>query len=96
MITAKLSQTERMLSEGKLFIQKIEEDNIKLRRALEHSMTTLSRMSLDSDNSVDRLLLLPGLLYCLFSRLLWLFSDYIKQLTDQIKFNPSRPAVFYF
>lgn len=55
-IGAKLTQTEIMLLEGKRFIQKLEEDNAKLRRALEQSMTTLNRMSLDSDNYVDRLL----------------------------------------
>lgn len=43
-----------MLSEGKKFIQKLEEDNTKLRHALEQSVTTLNRMSLDSDNHVDR------------------------------------------
>ncbi|WOL01510.1 golgin candidate 4 [Canna indica] len=53
-ITAKFTQTEKMLLEGKSFIQKLEEDNTKLRRALEQSMTTLNRMSLDSDNYVDR------------------------------------------
>ncbi|URE37521.1 hypothetical protein MUK42_06417 [Musa troglodytarum] len=53
-IAAKLAQTERMLSEGKNFIQKLEEDNTKLRHALEQSVTTLNRMSLDSDNHVDR------------------------------------------
>ncbi|THU58711.1 hypothetical protein C4D60_Mb03t17300 [Musa balbisiana] len=51
---AKLTQTERTLSEGKHFIHKLEEDNAKLRRALEQSMTTVNRMSLDSDNCVDR------------------------------------------
>ncbi|XP_072971756.1 golgin candidate 3-like isoform X2 [Typha angustifolia] len=53
-VVAKLSQAERMLAEGKRSIQKLEEDNSKLRRALEQSMTTLNRMSLDSDNYVDR------------------------------------------
>ncbi|XP_065024772.1 golgin candidate 4-like [Musa acuminata AAA Group] len=53
-IASKLAQTERMLSEGKNFIQKLEEDNTKLRHALEQSVTTLNRMSLDSDNHVDR------------------------------------------
>ncbi|THU46414.1 hypothetical protein C4D60_Mb09t04690 [Musa balbisiana] len=53
-IAAKLAQTDRMLSEGKKFIQKLEEDNTKLRHALEQSVTTLNRMSLDSDNHVDR------------------------------------------
>jgi len=53
---AKLSQTERMLAEGKHAIQKLEEDNSKLRRALEQNLTRLNRMSLDSDNYVDRYL----------------------------------------
>lgn len=53
-ILAKLSHAERMLSEGKRAIQKLEEDNSKLRRALEQNMTRLNRMSLDSDNYVDR------------------------------------------
>ncbi|XP_064998313.1 golgin candidate 4-like isoform X2 [Musa acuminata AAA Group] len=51
---AKLTQTERTVSEGKHFIRKLEEDNAKLCRALEQSMTTVNRMSLDSDNCVDR------------------------------------------
>ncbi|XP_042465532.1 golgin candidate 4-like isoform X1 [Zingiber officinale] len=53
-IGTKLTQTETMLLEGKRFIQKLEEDNVKLRHALEKSMMTLNRMSLDSDNYVDR------------------------------------------
>lgn len=53
-IAAKLSQSERILAEGKRSMQKLEEDNSRLRRALEQSMTTLNRMSLDSDNYVDR------------------------------------------
>ncbi|XP_042481258.1 golgin candidate 4 isoform X2 [Macadamia integrifolia] len=53
-IVAKLSQAERMISEGKRTTQKLEEDNIKLRRALEQSMTRLNRMSMDSDYFVDR------------------------------------------
>jgi len=51
---AKLSQAERMLADGKRSMQKLEDDNSRLRRALEQSMTTVNRMSLDSDNSVDR------------------------------------------
>ncbi|KAM0906377.1 hypothetical protein ACQ4PT_016802 [Festuca glaucescens] len=50
----KLSQAERMLLDGKRSMQKLEDDNSRLRRALEQSMTTVNRMSLDSDNSVDR------------------------------------------
>ncbi|OMP06255.1 putative Structural maintenance of chromosome 1 protein [Corchorus capsularis] len=53
-IIAKLSQTERMLAEGKARVNKLEEDNGKLRRALEQSMTRLNRMSMDSDYLVDR------------------------------------------
>lgn len=53
-ISARLSQTERLLSESKRSLHKLEEDNTKLRHALEQSMTTLNRMSLDSDNYVDR------------------------------------------
>ncbi|TVU06274.1 hypothetical protein EJB05_49477 [Eragrostis curvula] len=53
-IATKLSQAERMLADGKRSMQKLEDDNSRLRRALEQSMTTVNRMSLDSDNSVDR------------------------------------------
>ncbi|XP_066352218.1 golgin candidate 4-like isoform X1 [Miscanthus floridulus] len=53
-IATKLSQAERMLVDGKRSMQKFEDDNSRLRRALEQSMTTVNRMSLDSDNSVDR------------------------------------------
>ncbi|KAK8451048.1 hypothetical protein SEVIR_6G096300v4 [Setaria viridis] len=53
-IATKLSQAERMLTDGKRSMQKLEDDNSRLRRALEQSMTTVNRMSLDSDNSVDR------------------------------------------
>ncbi|KAF6146775.1 hypothetical protein GIB67_007489 [Kingdonia uniflora] len=53
-ILANLSKTDRMLSEGKLRVHKLEEDNMKLRRALEQSMTRLNRMSMDSDYFVDR------------------------------------------
>ncbi|GJN16400.1 hypothetical protein PR202_gb03384 [Eleusine coracana subsp. coracana] len=53
-IATKLSQVERMLADGKHSMQKLEDDNSRLRRALEQSMTTVNRMSLDSDNSVDR------------------------------------------
>uniref|UniRef100_A0ACD5ZVB7 Uncharacterized protein n=1 Tax=Avena sativa TaxID=4498 RepID=A0ACD5ZVB7_AVESA len=60
---AKLSQAERMLADGKRSMQKLEDDNSRLRRALEQSMTTVNRMSLDSDNSVDRCWLLHLLLF---------------------------------
>ncbi|XVE93284.1 hypothetical protein REPUB_Repub01dG0177500 [Reevesia pubescens] len=54
-ILEKLSQTERMLAERKTRANKLEEDNGKLRRALEQSMTRLNRMSMDSDYLVDKL-----------------------------------------
>lgn len=69
-ITAKLMQAERMLSESKHSIQKLEEENSKLRRALEQSMMRLNRMSLDSDNYVDRLLLWPCFLVICIKSLL--------------------------
>lgn len=56
-ILAKLSQAEKMLVEGKARVNKLEEDNAKLRRAVEQSMTRLNRMSVDSDYLVDRLVL---------------------------------------
>ena len=52
---AKLSQSEKMLEEWKSRVNKLEEDNSKVRRALEQSMTRLNRMSMDSDYLVDRL-----------------------------------------
>lgn len=56
-VVAKLTQAEKMLADGKRSLQKLEDDNSRLRRALEQSMTTVNRMSLDSDNSVDRLVM---------------------------------------
>ncbi|KAG9157951.1 hypothetical protein Leryth_000114 [Lithospermum erythrorhizon] len=53
-LSTKLSQLEKALLEGKNRVKKLEEDNEKLRRALEQSMTRLNRMSMDSDNNVDR------------------------------------------
>ncbi|KAJ3709364.1 hypothetical protein LUZ61_013069 [Rhynchospora tenuis] len=50
----KLSQSEGMLADAKRFVQKLEDDKSRLQLALEKSMTTLNRMSLDSDNQVDR------------------------------------------
>lgn len=44
-----------ILADGKNRVKKLEEDNEKLRRALEQSMTRLNRMSVDSDFLVDRL-----------------------------------------
>ncbi|KAF3341959.1 golgin candidate 4-like protein [Carex littledalei] len=52
--TLKLSQSEGMLADAKRFIQRLEDDKSRLQLALEKSMTTLNRMSLDSDNQVDR------------------------------------------
>lgn len=54
-ILVKLSHAEKMLAEGKGKANKLEEDNAKLRRAVEQSMTRLNRMSVDSDFLVDRL-----------------------------------------
>ncbi|XP_062155719.1 golgin candidate 3 isoform X2 [Alnus glutinosa] len=53
-ILAKLSQAEKTLAEWKIRVNKLEEDNAKLRRAVEQSMTRLNRMSVDSDYLVDR------------------------------------------
>ncbi|KAJ3683382.1 hypothetical protein LUZ60_013609 [Juncus effusus] len=53
-ILSKLSQNEGTLNEAKKFIQKLEEDKSRLNLALEKSMRALNRMSLDSDNQVDR------------------------------------------
>ncbi|KAJ8748973.1 hypothetical protein K2173_013412 [Erythroxylum novogranatense] len=53
-ILAKLTQTERTLADSRNRVDKLEEDNSKLRRALEQSMTRLNRMSVDSDYLVDR------------------------------------------
>ncbi|KAI4355124.1 hypothetical protein L6164_003927 [Bauhinia variegata] len=53
-ILAKLSQSEKAQSEWRSRVSKLEEDNAKLRRALEQSMTRLNRMSVDSDFLVDR------------------------------------------
>ena len=54
-IISKLLQAERNLTNWKSRVNKLEEDNAKLRRALEQSMTRLNRMSMDSDYLVDRL-----------------------------------------
>nr|TKS14478.1 hypothetical protein D5086_0000045520 [Populus alba] len=53
-ILAKLSDVERKFAEGKSRVNKLEEDNAKLRRAVEQSMSRLNRMSMDSDYLVDR------------------------------------------
>ncbi|KAE9595453.1 hypothetical protein Lal_00031233 [Lupinus albus] len=53
-ILAKLSQSEKAQTEWRNRVSKLEEDNAKLRRAVEQSMTRLNRMSVDSDYLVDR------------------------------------------
>ncbi|XP_048334962.2 golgin candidate 4 isoform X1 [Ziziphus jujuba] len=53
-ILSHLSQSERILADWKNRVNKLEEDNAKLRRAVEQSMTRLNRMSIDSDYLVDR------------------------------------------
>jgi len=54
-ILAKLSLSEKIQSEWRSRVSKLEEDNSRLRRAVEQSMTRLNRMSVDSDFLVDRL-----------------------------------------
>lgn len=53
-ILSKLLQAERTMTDWKTRVNKLEDDNAKLRRALEQSMTRLNRMSIDSDYLVDR------------------------------------------
>ncbi|KAK7389883.1 hypothetical protein VNO78_25179 [Psophocarpus tetragonolobus] len=53
-ILTKLSQSEKVQTEWRSRVSKLEDDNVKLRRALEQSMTLLNRMSVDSDYLVDR------------------------------------------
>ncbi|KAL2892103.1 Golgin candidate 4 [Bienertia sinuspersici] len=53
-ILAKLAQADKTVTEWKNRVNKLEDDNAKLRRALEQSMTSLNRMSVDSDFLVDR------------------------------------------
>ncbi|XP_048591637.1 golgin candidate 3-like isoform X3 [Brassica napus] len=53
-ITYKLLQAEKVAVEWKNRVSKVEEDNAKVRRVLEQSMTRLNRMSMESDNLVDR------------------------------------------
>ncbi|CAN6905698.1 unnamed protein product [Brassica oleracea var. botrytis] len=53
-LTAKLVQAEKVAAEWKNRVSKVEEDNAKVRRVLEQSMTRLNRMSVESDNLVDR------------------------------------------
>ena len=44
-----------MLEERKSRVHKLEEDNAKVWRTLENSITILNRMSMDSNNHVDGL-----------------------------------------
>ena len=44
-----------MLEEWKSRVHKLEEDNAKVWRTLENSITILNRMSMDSNNHVDGL-----------------------------------------
>ncbi|XP_050387627.1 golgin candidate 4 [Argentina anserina] len=53
-ILSKLSQAEKIVLDWRSRVNKLEEDNSKLRRAVEQSMTRLNRMSVDSDFLVDR------------------------------------------
>ncbi|CAN6935800.1 unnamed protein product [Brassica oleracea] len=53
-ITSKLLQAEKVAAEWKNRVSKVEEDNAKVRCVLEQSMTRLNRMSMESDNLVDR------------------------------------------
>ncbi|KAG4938109.1 hypothetical protein JHK84_044358 [Glycine max] len=53
-ILGKLSQSEKVQTEWRSRVSKLEDDNAKLRKVLEQSMTRLNRMSIDSDYLVDR------------------------------------------
>ncbi|KAJ6710387.1 MYOSIN HEAVY CHAIN - RELATED [Salix koriyanagi] len=66
-ILAKLSDTEKKFAEGKSRVNKLEENNAKLRRSVEQSMTRLNRMSMDSDFLVDRRIVIK-LLVTFFQR----------------------------
>ncbi|KAM7276579.1 hypothetical protein ACFE04_018445 [Oxalis oulophora] len=80
-ILGKLSQAERTQAEGKSRALKLEEDNAKLRRALEQSMTRLNRMSVDSDFLVDRRIVIK-LLVTYFQR-----NHSKEKLVPPIKFS---------
>ncbi|KAL8115083.1 hypothetical protein AgCh_021782 [Apium graveolens] len=79
-ILAKLSEAERLVGDSKSRVNKVEEDNAKLRRALEQSMTRLNRMSMDSDYFVDRRIVIK-LLVTYFQR------NHSKEGTESIKKN---------
>lgn len=65
-ILEKLSQAERMVAEGRNRVNKLEDDNAKLRRALEQNMSRINRMSMDSDYFVDRLAsTISDLIFCM-------------------------------
>ncbi|CAA7016884.1 unnamed protein product [Microthlaspi erraticum] len=53
-VISKLLHAENIAAEWKNRVSKVEEDNAKVRRVLEQSMTRLNRMSVDSDHLVDR------------------------------------------
>ncbi|CAH8269396.1 unnamed protein product [Arabidopsis lyrata] len=53
-VTSKLLHAEKVAAEWKNRVSKVEEDNAKVRRVLEQSMTRLNRMSMESDYLVDR------------------------------------------
>jgi chromosome segregation ATPase len=53
-ITSKVLHAENIAAEWKNRVSKVEDDNAKVRRVLEQSMTRLNRMSMDSDFLVDR------------------------------------------
>ncbi|ESQ43922.1 hypothetical protein EUTSA_v10005812mg [Eutrema salsugineum] len=53
-VTSKLLHVEKVAAEWKNRVSKVEEDNSKVRRVLEQSMTRLNRMSMESDYLVDR------------------------------------------
>ncbi|XP_021808006.1 golgin candidate 4 isoform X1 [Prunus avium] len=74
-ILSKLSQAEKIVVDWKNRVNKLEEDNAKLRRAVEHSMTRLNRMSIDSDYLVDRRIVIK-LLVTYFQR------NYSKEVLD--------------
>ncbi|KAK9910294.1 hypothetical protein M0R45_034262 [Rubus argutus] len=74
-IVSKLSQAEKIVADWKIRVNKLEEDNAKLRRAVEQSMTRLNRMSIDSDYLVDRRIVIK-LLVTYFQR------NYSKEVLD--------------
>ncbi|MED6133333.1 hypothetical protein PIB30_027367 [Stylosanthes scabra] len=53
-ILSQLAHSEKLQTEWRSRVVKLEEDNSKVRRALEQSMMQVNRMSVDSDYLVDR------------------------------------------